>query len=1019
MKVTSSITVDVAKPYFPVVVRAKQLDNARYINITLTDNGLPFTIPDGTSATFRGLCPNGHSFFYDALIVDNNIEVQLIEAALSVAGQVKAEVNLYNVNAEKLTTFGFIIDVEAASVSDQVIEQSDYFTALTNLVNKAIASNTAVKIVGYVSNVSELPTSGVDVGSLYGVGTDAPYDYYGWDGNKWTNNGQLKGAKGDPFVYSDFTPEQLASLKGPQGEIGVQGPKGDPFVYSDFTPEQLSALRGPIGPKGEIGERGPKGDPFVYSDFTPEQLAALKGPQGEIGERGPKGDPFIYSDFTPEQLAALKGPKGDIGEQGPQGEQGPIGNTGSPAGFGTPTASATQLEPNVEPTVTVEASGEDTSKIFNFVFGIPKGAKGDTGEKGATGEKGEQGPIGNTGSPAGFGTPTASATQLEPNAEPTVTVEASGEDTSKIFNFVFGIPKGAKGDTGEKGATGEKGDQGPQGVQGEKGEKGDTGSGFAVLGYFANVSLLQTNVTNPSAGDAYGVGENEPYDIYIWDGKNSQWVNNGPLQGAKGDKGETGASAGFGIPTAEVTSLDFNEAPTVSVEASGTNIAKIFKFIFGIPKGAKGDTGAQGEQGPAGEKGIDGSPAGFGTPTASATQLEPNAEPTVTVEASGEDTSKIFNFVFGIPKGAKGDTGEKGATGEKGDQGPIGNTGSPAGFGTPTASATQLEPNAEPTVTVEASGEDTSKIFNFVFGIPKGAKGDTGEQGAKGDTGAQGDPGIQGPKGDTGPYFTPSVSAEGVISWSNNGGLDNPASISIKGPQGDTGAKGDTGAQGDTGPAGPNEISTDTASSITGILKGNGSTVAVAEAGVDYATSEQAKTFVVTFTWGENGTITADKTAAEIHAALDAKRNVIGLLPPYVLTPMMDSYYEEEGAVYVTIYFSCILGDSIISIIVAPGGEISFATLDLQISPNEDTTLPDSGTALTADTIYAVTNAVGTYVFTPPDTGWAHGKFTTGSSVSVSFTGTFLGTAPTIEASKTYEFDVLDGVWAVQEVVSA
>ena len=395
MKVTNSITVDVAKPDFPVVVRAKQLDNARYINITLTDNGLPFTIPDGTSAIFRGLCPNGHSFFYDALIVNNIIEVQLIEAALSVAGRVKTEVNLYNVNAEKLTTFGFIIDVEAASVSDQVIEQSDYFTALTNLVSKAIASNTAVKIVGYVSNVSELPTSGVDIGSLYGVGADAPYDYYGWDGNKWTNNGQLKGAKGDPFTYSDFTPEQLA------------------------------ALRGPIGPQGEIGERGPKGDPFVYSDFTPEQLAALKGPQGEIGERGPKGDPFIYSDFTPEQLSALKGPKGDIGEQGPQGDQGPIGNTGSPAGFGTPTASATQLEPNAEPTVTVEASGEDTSKIFNFVFGIPKGAKGDTGEKGAQGDQGIQGPQGVQG------------------------------------------PKGAdgiKGDTGEQGPVGEKGADGDSGV---------------------------------------------------------------------------------------------------------------------------------------------------------------------------------------------------------------------------------------------------------------------------------------------------------------------------------------------------------------------------------------------------------------------------------------------------------------------------------------------------------------------------------------------------------------------------
>ena len=133
-----------------------------------------------------------------------------------------------------------------------------------------------------------------------------------------------------------------------------------------------------------------------------------------------------------------------------------------------------------------------------------------------------------------------------------------------------------------------------------------------------------------------------------------------------------------------MTSLDFTEAPTVSVEAYGTNIAKIFKFIFGIPKGEKGATGEKGDQGPIGNTG---SPAGFGTPTASATQLEPNAEPTVTVEASGEDTSKIFNFVFGIPKGAKGDTGEQGP---QGDQGPIGNTGSPAGFGTPTASATQL-----------------------------------------------------------------------------------------------------------------------------------------------------------------------------------------------------------------------------------------------------------------------------------------------------------------------------------------
>jgi len=81
----------------------------------------------------------------------------------------------------------------------------------------------------------------------------------------------------------------------------VKGDKGDPFTYEDFTEEQLAALTGPVGPQG------PKGDAFEYSDFTAEQLAALTGPKGD------KGDPFKYSDFTSAQLAALTGPKGADG----------------------------------------------------------------------------------------------------------------------------------------------------------------------------------------------------------------------------------------------------------------------------------------------------------------------------------------------------------------------------------------------------------------------------------------------------------------------------------------------------------------------------------------------------------------------------------------------------------------------------------------------------------------------------------------------------------------------------------
>ena len=82
--------------------------------------------------------------------------------------------------------------------------------------------------------------------------------------------------------------------------------------------------------------------------------------------------------------------------------------------------------------------------------------------------------------------------------------------------------------------------RGATGPQGKQGEKGETGSGFKVLGYYATESALSAAVTNPAAGDAYGIGTSEPYDIYIWDGVNHKWVNNGVLQGAQGVQGEPG-----------------------------------------------------------------------------------------------------------------------------------------------------------------------------------------------------------------------------------------------------------------------------------------------------------------------------------------------------------------------------------------------------------------------------------------------------------------------------------------------
>lgn len=117
--------------------------------------------------------------------------------------------------------------------------------------------------------------------------------------------------------------------------------------------------------------------------------------------------------------------------------------------------------------------------------------------------------------------------------------------------------KGPKGDTGDTGATftpavssagvlswsNDKGisNPAPVNIKGPKGDKGETGSGLTILGYYDSMSALQSAVTSPAAGMAYGVGTAAPYDVYIYDPENG-WVNNGPIQGAKGDKGDTGAT---------------------------------------------------------------------------------------------------------------------------------------------------------------------------------------------------------------------------------------------------------------------------------------------------------------------------------------------------------------------------------------------------------------------------------------------------------------------------------------------
>lgn len=323
----------------------------------------------------------------------------------------------------------------------------------------------------------------------------------------------------------------------------------------------------------------------------------------------------------------------------PTGEKGDIG------------ISVTAAEVQEDGTLKIRLSNDTEINAGNVVG--PMGPQGERGPQGIQGETGPVGPQGATG-PQGIQGIKGDTGDIGPQG-PQGAQGETGPQGPKGNTGETG-PQGPKGDTGETGPQGPKGDTGETGPQGPK---GDTGAGFEVKGYFDTKEKLESNIQGPAAGDAYGVGMAEPYDIYIWDGVNRMWVNNGPLQGAKGDPG-TAATVQIGTVT---TGQPGTQA---SVNNSGSANAAVLNFVIprgeqGVtgPQGPKGDTGDTGPQGIQGENG----PQGIQGPKGDTGETGPQGPKGDTGETG--------------PQGPKGDTGETGPQGPKGDTGDAGPQGEP------------------------------------------------------------------------------------------------------------------------------------------------------------------------------------------------------------------------------------------------------------------------------------------------------------------------------------------------------
>ena len=189
-------------------------------------------------------------------------------------------------------------------------------------------------------------------------------------------------------------------------------------------------------------------------------------------------------------------------------------------------------------------------------------------------------------------------------------------------------PQGPTGPTGPQGATGAQGPQGIQGIQGPKGDKGDDGNSFTIVATVASVVDLPTSAP---VGEAYFVGTVAPRDVYTFDALTHSWVNQGKLQGPKGDTGETGP-----------------QGPQGPQGVQGE-------------QGEQGPQGIQGIQGPKGDKGDKGDTGATGatgaTPNISVTATELPAGSSPTATRSGTDENPIITF--GIPSGGGGGGGTK------------------------------------------------------------------------------------------------------------------------------------------------------------------------------------------------------------------------------------------------------------------------------------------------------------------------------------------------------------------------
>lgn len=148
MQSTTTLNLNLQYPNYAVTMHAVQNDKlSRKVIANLFDGSTPFVPDESAQAFVRFHKPDNTSGFYDvdengdeAVSWDGNVAtISIAEQALACAGNVLCQIQFYNTEGQRLTTFTWRIDVEECALTDEEFMSTDYYSVLSAQISSALS----------------------------------------------------------------------------------------------------------------------------------------------------------------------------------------------------------------------------------------------------------------------------------------------------------------------------------------------------------------------------------------------------------------------------------------------------------------------------------------------------------------------------------------------------------------------------------------------------------------------------------------------------------------------------------------------------------------------------------------------------------------------------------------------------------------------------------------------------------------------------------------------------------------